>query len=73
MSEKITYIDAFEELKRIVAELDRGEISMDDLSEKVKKAAQLITLCKAKLHSTEEDVSKILGELEAAASTGAEG
>lgn len=64
MSEKIKYTEAFEELQQIVTEIEQGEISVDDLSEKVKRAAQLIKICKTKLTSTEEDVSKILKELE---------
>ncbi|SCY99511.1 exodeoxyribonuclease VII small subunit [Flavobacterium caeni] len=58
------YATAFEELKTIVSEIEQGEISVDQLSEKVKRATQLIKICKAKLSSTEEDVNKILKELE---------
>ncbi|MDR3266630.1 MAG: exodeoxyribonuclease VII small subunit [Tannerella sp.] len=64
MSEKIDYTEAFEELKKIVAEIDRKDISVDDLSEKVKRAAQLIKICKTKLDSTEEDVNNIMKELD---------
>lgn len=64
MSEAPGYTDAFNELQQIVAEIEEGEISVDDLSEKVKRAAFLITVCKNKLSSTEEDVNKILRELE---------
>ena len=58
------YADAFEELKTIVSEIEQGEISVDQLSEKVKRASELIKICKAKLTSTEEDVNKILRDLE---------
>ncbi len=64
MSEKISYTEAFEELQLIVSEIELGEISVDDLSDKVKRAAHLIKICKTKLNTTEEDVSKILKELE---------
>ena len=64
MSDKINYTDAFSELQTIVLEIEQGEISVDELSEKVKRAAQLIKLCKTKLTTTEEDVNKILKELE---------
>ena len=37
---------------------------VDQLSEKVKKAAFLIKICKSKLATTEEDVNEILKELE---------
>jgi len=64
MSEEITYTEAFEELQGIVSEIEQGEISVDELSEKVKRAAQLIKICKTKLTTTEEDVNKILKELD---------
>lgn len=63
MEKKITYTDAIEELETIVAEIEQGEISVDILSGKVKRAAELIKICKQKLSSTEEDVNKILGEI----------
>ena len=65
MNDQINYKDAFEELQSIVSEIEQGEISVDELSEKVKRASFLIKICKSKLQSTEEDVNKILKELEA--------
>lgn len=63
MEEKETYQAAFEELEAIVNEIEKGEISVDELSEKVKRAAKLIKICKNKLTSTEEDVNEILKEI----------
>lgn len=67
MSNQPTYVQAFEELQRIVSEIEEGHISVDELSEKVKRAAQLIAICKAKLSTTEEDVNRILKDLDGAA------
>ncbi|MFO7874745.1 MAG: exodeoxyribonuclease VII small subunit [Bacteroidales bacterium] len=64
MSETPGYTEAFEELQAIVAEIEDGEISVDELSDKVKRATELIRICKKKLHSTDEDVREILKELE---------
>lgn len=58
------YTDAFVELQEIVTEIEAGEISVDELSEKVKRAALLIRICKEKLTKTEGDVNAILKELE---------
>jgi len=63
MSNTINYAEAFKELQEIVSEIEQGEISVDELSQKVKRASQLIKRCKTKLTSTEEDVNKILKEL----------
>ena len=64
MEKRETYQEAYEELEMIVNEIEGGEISVDELSEKVKRAAKLIKTCKNKLTSTEEDVNKILKELQ---------
>ena len=45
--------------------MEDGEITVDQLAIKVKRAAELIKVCKNKLTSTEEDVNLILKELEA--------
>jgi exodeoxyribonuclease VII small subunit len=37
---------------------------VDELAEKVKRAALLIQICKQKLTTTEEDVARILKDLE---------
>jgi len=64
MSEKISYTDAFNELQTIVSEIEEGDISVDVLSEKVRRATMLIGVCRKKLTTTEEDVNTILKELE---------
>ena len=63
MDNKYTYTDAFDELQVIVSEIEQGEISVDELSEKVKRATLLISACKAKLTATEAEVNTILAGL----------
>lgn len=64
MNNTVNYKEAFDELQMIVAEIESGGISVDLLSEKVKRAIYLIKICKTKLTTTEEDVNKILLELD---------
>jgi exodeoxyribonuclease VII small subunit len=64
MIKEPNYTEAFNELRDIVSEIEQGEISVDELSEKVKRAALLIRICKQKLSATEEDVNRILKELD---------
>ncbi len=64
MNDALNYTDAFDELQRIVSEIEEGQISVDELSEKVKRASVLIKICKSKLTATEEDVNRILKDLE---------
>jgi exodeoxyribonuclease VII small subunit len=64
MKEKMAYTEAFEELQQIVADIENGDIDVDELSLKVKRAIELIEVCKKKLRTTEEDINTIMKELE---------
>ena len=57
MPKKVSYSDAKEQLDQIINELENDQITIDDLTEKVKKAKQLIELCKQKLRNTQEELS----------------
>ena len=60
-----TYNEAIEKLRQIVAAIEKDELDVDLLSEKVKEASRLIKLCKEKLYKVDADVQKVLEELEA--------
>ncbi len=53
---KLTYETALQELQQIVADLQEEAIGMDDLSEKVNRAAELLQFCREKLRETEGKV-----------------
>lgn len=57
------YEDSFNELEEIVRELEAGNISIDELSEKVKRGAKLIKFCNEKLNNTEKDIASVIQEL----------
>jgi len=61
--EELKYDDAMQELEELVREMEYGEISVDELSEKIKRSAFLIKFCKQKLKSTEENVEEIIKDL----------
>ena len=63
MEPKYTYIEAFNELQQIVADIESGEINVDELAEKIKRASELITICKAKLVASEEEVDRLLSQM----------
>ena len=50
--------------RKIVAEIENGDLDVDILSEKVKEATRLIKLCKEKLYKVDEEVKKVLEELD---------
>ncbi len=65
MAKKIlSYAEAIAEIEGIVEKIENNELDVDDLAENVKRVAELIKLCKAKLRATEEEVEKILKDFE---------
>ncbi len=62
--EKMTYSSALAELQQLAEDLENDEISIDELSDKIKRASQLLEFCQNKLRSTDEEVKKILSKME---------
>lgn len=62
-NEQLTYGSAFTELEGIMQDLQEDRISVDELTEKVKRAAELIAFCNEMLRSTEAEVTKIVKKL----------
>jgi exodeoxyribonuclease VII small subunit len=52
----LTYEEAIQELQETVAQLQEDEVNMDELSAKVKRAAELINYCREKLRATEAEI-----------------
>ena len=68
-SRQLTYSLAWKELEEIINEIESEDINVDVLTEKVKRAGYLIKFCKGRLRNTEEDVKKVLAEIEETAET----
>lgn len=63
MAKKITsYEKAMQELEQIVAAMQTGTIGIDQLTEKVDRAAVLMNYCKTKLRDTEATIEQVLGK-----------
>ena len=58
------YEDAVKQLEQIVQRMETGELDIDQLSEQLKKAQQLIKLCREKLSKTEKEIEEILDKAE---------
>ena len=63
MEKELTYTAAFEELKEIVDQLENDSVSVDELTEKMKRATVLMKICRDKLTKIEEEVNKTIEEL----------
>lgn len=61
---KISYSQAKKELEEIVTSIESGKLDIDALTNSVKRAAELISLCKQKLTKTDKELQKILEEIE---------
>jgi exodeoxyribonuclease VII small subunit len=61
---KISFNEAIKELEIILEQIESGEPDVDELSGKVKRASELIKLCRKKLKSTEEEIDKILEDMD---------
>jgi exodeoxyribonuclease VII small subunit len=56
--EEIKYSDAMSRLEQILAQLEEGKKSVDELSDLVKEASELVNACRSKLKYTEEEIQK---------------
>ncbi len=54
------YEEAVRQLETIVDKLESNELGIDELSTELKKAQQLIKLCKEKLTKTDDEIKKLL-------------
>lgn len=60
MTDNLKYEQAVAELEAIVKKMENDELDIDSLAEQLKRAKQLILLCKDKLTKTDEEIQKIL-------------
>ncbi len=63
MTKKARYEDQIEELETIIRDIENENISVDDLSAKVKRAAELIRNCQTVLQNTSKEVDDILKQM----------
>ncbi len=62
MKQEQKYEAAFAELQTIVRKMENEELDIDEMSEQLKRAQELIKFCKDKLSKTDEEIKKILAE-----------
>ena len=62
MEKTIKYETALAELEQIVVQMESGNLGLDELTKKLKRAQELIKLCKDRLTKTDAEIQKILGK-----------
>ena len=60
MKQEMKYEAAFAELQSIVQRMENDELDIDQLTTQLKRAQELIKLCRDKLTKTDEEIKKIL-------------
>lgn len=55
---KETYSQAYSKLAKLVEEIERDDIQLDTLADKVKQAKELIAFCEDKLRTIEKEVGE---------------
>lgn len=56
------YEEAIKELETIVSQIEKNELDIDQLTDRLKEAQKLIKLCKDKLYKTDEEIKAMLSE-----------
>jgi exodeoxyribonuclease VII small subunit len=59
---EISFNEAISQVEEIIVSIENGEPDIDILSAKVKRASELITLCREKLRETEKKIEDIMQE-----------
>lgn len=59
------YAEAVAELEEILEELEADDVDVDRLAEQVKRAADLIESCRARLEDARVEVGRIVADLDA--------
>jgi exodeoxyribonuclease VII small subunit len=59
-----TYAAAVDELEGILAELEDDRLDVDQLADRVARAAELIRLCRERIRATRLEVEQIVADLD---------
>ena len=63
-ADDIGYADAVSELEEILGELEADDVDVDRLAERVRRAADLIELCRGRLTDARVEITRIVADLE---------
>lgn len=57
------YAEALAELETILAELERSDVDVDVLAERVKRAVELIGFCRARIGNARLQIEQVVADL----------
>ncbi len=59
---EMKFSEALKEVDLILGKMERGEMDIDELSDSVRRASELIKFCQKRLKATEEEIESIFRE-----------
>lgn len=62
--EPVRYADLMEELERILEDLENDAIDVDELAARVKRASELIRICRERLAHSKAEIEQVVAELQ---------
>ena len=63
-AKKLSFSEAVTEVEKILADLESDSVDIDTLGEEVKRAVELIQVCREKLEKTDSEVRGLVAGLE---------
>lgn len=63
-AEELKFGEAMDELEAILRRIEEEEIDIDSLAEELKRATELLELCRGKIKKAEVEVTQIVQSLE---------
>ena len=69
-AETIGYAEALKELEQILAEIEQDDVDIDVLAGRVKRASELIKLCRQRISGAQIEIQRIVAEMDEDPSAG---
>ncbi|MEZ5217441.1 MAG: exodeoxyribonuclease VII small subunit [Ilumatobacteraceae bacterium] len=60
----LTYAGALRELEQILAQLERDDVDVDHLAQRVQRAAVLIAHCRERISAAEVEIERVVADLD---------
>jgi exodeoxyribonuclease VII small subunit len=60
----LTYPTAMAELEQILSELEREQVDVDRLAERVKRASELISFCRERIGAAQLQIEQVVADLD---------
>lgn len=62
-AKKISYNEAMTEVEQILSSLEKDNPDIDEMSRNVKRAVELLQICRQKLYQTDEEIKRVFDDL----------